>query len=49
MANPEEFRVTVPPNSVVAEVSVLGAMLQDSAAVLRDGAPAAGGFLPAGA
>ena len=35
MANPEEFRGTVPPNSVEAEVSVLGAMLQDSAAVLR--------------
>ena len=35
MANPEEFRGTVPPNSVEAEVSVLGAMLQDSVAVLR--------------
>ena len=35
MANPEEFRGTVPPNSVEAEVSVLGAMLQDGAAVLR--------------
>ena len=35
MANPEEFRGAVPPNSVEAEVSVLGAMLQDSAAVLR--------------
>ena len=35
MANPEEFRGTIPPNSVEAEVSVLGAMLQDSAAVLR--------------
>ena len=35
MANPEEFRGTVPPNSVEAEISVLGAMLQDSTAVLR--------------
>ena len=35
MANPEEFRGAVPPNSVEAEVSVLGAMLQDSNAVLR--------------
>ncbi len=35
MANPEEFRGAVPPNSVEAEVSVLGAMLQDSEAVLR--------------
>ena len=35
MANPEEFRGTVPPNSVEAEVSVLGAMLQDSNAVLN--------------
>ena len=35
MENPEEFRGTVPPYSAEAEVSVLGAMLQDSAAVLR--------------
>ena len=35
MANPEEFRGTVPPNSVEAEISVLGAMLQDSNAVLN--------------
>jgi len=31
----EEMRGMVPPNSVEAEVSVLGAMLQDSVAVLR--------------
>ena len=35
MANPEELRGSVPPNSVEAEISVLGAMLQDSNAVLR--------------
>ena len=35
MANPEEFRGAVPPNSTEAEVSVLGAMLQDGTAVLR--------------
>ena len=35
MANPEEFRGAVPPNSVEAEISVLGAMLQDSNAVLN--------------
>ncbi len=31
----EEFRGTVPPNSVEAEISVLGAMMKDSVAVLR--------------
>ena len=35
MANPEEFRGAVPPNSVEAEISVLGAMLQDGNAVLN--------------
>ena len=35
MENPEEFRGTAPPHSLEAEVSVLGAMLQDSTAVLR--------------
>ena len=35
MANPEELRGAVPPNSTEAEVSVLGAMLQDSNAALR--------------
>ena len=35
MANPEEFRGMVPPNSIEAEISVLGAMLQDGTAVLR--------------
>ena len=35
MANPEDFRGAVPPNSVEAEISVLGSMLQDSDAVLR--------------
>ena len=35
MANPGEFRGAVPPNSVEAEISVLGAMLQDSEAVLN--------------
>ena len=31
----DEMRSVVPPNSVEAEISVLGAMLQDSSAVLR--------------
>ena len=31
----EETGSMVPPNSVEAEISVLGAMLQDSSAVLR--------------
>ena len=31
----DEMRSMVPPNSVEAEISVLGAMLQDSTAVLR--------------
>ncbi len=35
MANPEEFRGAVPPNSVEAEISVLGAMMQDGNAVLN--------------
>ena len=35
MANPEEFKGAVPPNSIEAEISVLGAMLQDSNAVLN--------------
>ena len=34
MAGSEDYRGTVPPNSVEAETSVLGAMLQDSNAVL---------------
>ena len=35
MENRDELKGVVPPNSVEAEVSVLGAMLQDSNAVLR--------------
>ena len=35
MAETENLGVAVPPHSDEAEVSVLGAMLQDSAAVLR--------------
>ena len=35
MENREEIRGTVPPNSTEAEISVLGAMLQDGNAVLR--------------
>jgi len=35
MENPERISGAVPPHSVEAEVSVLGAMLQDSDAVLR--------------
>ena len=31
----EEMRSMVPPNSVEAEISVLGSMLQDNAALLR--------------
>ena len=31
----DDMRSMVPPNSVEAEISVLGAMLQDSGAVLR--------------
>ena len=31
----EEIRGMAPPNSVEAEISVLGAMLQDGTAVLR--------------
>ena len=35
MDNPENLNGMVPPHSIEAEVSVLGAMLQDSTAVLR--------------
>ena len=35
MDNPENLSGVVPPHSIEAEVSVLGAMLQDSTAVLR--------------
>ena len=35
MDNPEVMSGAVPPHSVEAEVSVLGAMLQDRDAVLR--------------
>ena len=35
MEHREEVRAQTPPNSVEAEISVLGAMLQDSTAVLR--------------
>jgi replicative DNA helicase len=35
MENRDELKRAVPPNSVEAEISVLGAMLQDSNAVLR--------------
>ncbi len=35
MANPEELKGAVPPNSVEAEISVLGAMLMDGNAVLN--------------
>ena len=35
MENPENLSGVVPPHSIEAEISVLGAMLQDSTAVLR--------------